>query len=344
MKVCICGGGNLGHVIAGVLLACGHEVVLLTTRPEKWSGDIHVTDLNGKVYQGRFSRISSCAEEVVPHSDIVLLCLPGFAIREVLFQIKPCLTPGSAVGSVVSSSGFFFEALRILPSSTPLFGFQRVPYIARTTVYGQSADLKGYRKELFVAVEQCSNKQKEELRRTLEGLLLTPIHLLDSYYEVALTNSNPLLHPSRLYAMWKDWKPGITYEAIPQFYYDWTDEASEYLVAMDKEFQRLTEVLPIRKGSIPPLLEYYEVTTPHELTQKLRSIPAFAGILSPMIPNADNGGYVPDFANRYFTEDIPYGMRFIVETAHEKGVEIPVIITIYDWGMKCINNAQSSRL
>ena len=36
-RICICGGGNLGHVVAGFLAANGCEVTLLTRHPERWS-------------------------------------------------------------------------------------------------------------------------------------------------------------------------------------------------------------------------------------------------------------------------------------------------------------------
>ena len=45
------------------------------------------------------------------------------------------------------------------------------------------------------------------------------------------------------------------------------------------------------------------------------------------------GGFLPDFHSRYFTEDFPFGMRFIIEVAQEQGVEIPKIKEVYEWGM-----------
>ena len=98
--------------------------------------------------------------------------------------------------SIVSSTGFFFEAMELLPPDTPLFGFQRVPFIARTVEYGRSAALLGYKPTLHVAIEQTDNK--ESLRQAIAQLLATPTVLLGRHYEVSLTNSNPILHPSRL--------------------------------------------------------------------------------------------------------------------------------------------------
>ena len=41
MKICICGGGNLGHVVAGFVAAQGkHDVRILTQRPERWNEDL----------------------------------------------------------------------------------------------------------------------------------------------------------------------------------------------------------------------------------------------------------------------------------------------------------------
>jgi NAD/NADP octopine/nopaline dehydrogenase, alpha-helical domain protein len=330
MNLCICGGGNLGHVVLGVLAAQPqNRVSLLTNHPQRWADTVMVTDPNGKQYVGKIVQITNRAEDVIPHSDIVLLCLPGFAIREELEKIRPYLSATTAVGSIVSSTGFFFEAQRLLPKEQPLFGFQRVPFISRTTEYGRSAELKGYKPLLNLAIEQTANK--EALRLTIEQLFQTPTQLLQSHYEASLTNSNPLLHPSRLYTLWKDWHEGIVYDKNPYFYADWTLEAAQLYIDMDAEFQTLLRTLPVRSEAIPDVLTYYESHDAASLAHKLRTIPAFQGILSPM--KEVEGGFLPDFHSRYFTEDFPFGMRFIIELAQEKGVQIPKMKEVYEWGI-----------
>jgi len=330
MNICICGGGNLGHVVLGVLAAQPqNRVSLLTNHPQRWADTVMVTDPNGKQYVGIIAQITNRAEDVIPHSDIVLLCLPGFAIREELEKIRPYLSATAAVGSIVSSTGFFFEAQRLLPKEQPLFGFQRVPFISRTTEYGRSAELKGYKPLLNLAIEQTANK--EALRLTIEQLFQTPTQLLQSHYEASLTNSNPLLHPSRLYTLWKDWHEGIVYDKNPYFYTDWTPEAAQLYIDMDAEFQTLLRTLPVRSEAIPDVLTYYESHDAASLAHKLRTIPAFQGILSPM--KEVEGGFLPDFHSRYFTEDFPFGMRFIIELAQEKGVQIPKMKEVYEWGI-----------
>lgn len=335
MKITICGGGNLGHVVAGFLSSQEeHQVSLLTTRPEAWISEIEVVDCRGKVFHGKLDQISAKASEVINGRDLVIVCLPGFAIHDVLTEIRPFLSSETLVGTVVSSTGFFFEAMKLLPDNQPLFGFQRVPFISRIIEYGHSAELKGYKESLSVAVEQTADK--ESVRSLLEELFCAPTKLLDSYYEVSLSNSNPLLHTARLYSLWKDWKPGISYDSNPGFYEEWTVETSELYIAMDKEFQILLKRIGVKDGAIPPVLQYYESDDAESLTKKISSISAFKGIASPMKTNGC-GKYEPDFTSRYFTEDFPYGMRFIVEVAEKYQIEIPMIQHVYNWGMEMIH-------
>lgn len=331
MSITICGGGNLGHVCAGFLSAQGDSrVSLLTSKPERWSEHIDVRDCDGRVYHGTLSAVSDRPSDVIPQADVVLLCLPGFAIRDVLRSVAPCLRPSAWVGSVVSSTGFFFEAEEALPASQPLFGFQRVPFISRITRYGREAELKGYKESLAVAVEHTADK--ETVRAALQQLFKTPVRLLSSHYEVSLSNSNPLLHTSRLYTLWRDWTPGITYASNPGFYSDWTVGTSELYIAMDEELQRLLRRLGVGEDSIPTVLHYYDSWDAESLTRKISSIPAFQGILSPMT-RTDDGTYVPDFTSRYFTEDFPYGLKPIHTLCQQHGIDCPNIEQVLSWGM-----------
>lgn len=149
--VCICGGGNLGHVIAATLASSQNYIVnILTNRPQSWRQELTVELPDGTRQKGKINMISNCPADVVSKADIVLLCLPGFLIRQTIGSILPYLQQGAALGSVVSSTGFFFEAMEKVPSSVCLFGFQRVPYIARTIKYGHSATILGYKQLLKV--------------------------------------------------------------------------------------------------------------------------------------------------------------------------------------------------
>ena len=64
-QVCICGGGNLGHVVTGFLASHGDcEVSLLTRHPERWQQQLEITTPDGEVLKGRIKAISSNPAEV----------------------------------------------------------------------------------------------------------------------------------------------------------------------------------------------------------------------------------------------------------------------------------------
>lgn len=333
INFCICGGGSLGHVIAGYLGANADvRVSMLTQRPQLWKNDIEVHTPEQTIIHGHIHTISSNPEDVIPQANIILLCLPGFAIKQQLQLIKPYVKSTTFVGSVFSSTGFFFNAMEILNEDVPLWGFQRVPFICRTREYGQSANLLGYKSNLNIAVERTD--EMEDFRLLIEKLFNTPVSLLNNFYEATLTNSNPLLHTSRLYTMFGASNEGRTFPRMILFYEEWTEEAAQLLIDMDEEFFRLLEVLPVKPNYLPRILEYYESHDARSLAQKLSSIQGFKGITSPMKQTAQ--GWIPDFASRYFTEDFPYGLHFIWQLAKEKGIATPKIDMVYQWGMSKI--------
>ena len=330
-NLCICGGGSLGTVIAGTASARGFRVSLLSERAEQWHDEITVHACDGTIFSGKLSRKSASAKDVIPESDFVLLCVPGYLIRATLEKIAPHLRAGTSVGSVVSSTGFFFLAPEILPAGTPLFGLQRVPYIARVSDYGRFAELLGYKSEIRLATRDFPDDfSRDAFRQKIETLFETPTVLLKSYWDAALTNSNPLLHPCRLYGMWKDWDGKTPYSEHTLFYEDWDDFSSEVLIAADEEFFALLKKLPVTPGAIPRLLDYYECGNASELTRKLKSIPAFRKIRAPML--AVPGGFIPDVKNRYFTEDIPFGLKIIKQLSEQNNVKTPVIENVLRWG------------
>ena len=328
IRVCICGGGSLGHVCAAVLASRkGVSVNILSGHPDSWQNFVSATDPDGKVYSGPV-KVSSDPAEAAAGQDIILLTVPGYLIEKTLENIKPWIGKAT-VGSIVSSTGFFFFAHRILGPEAALFGFQRVPYIARVKEYGSKALLLGYKDSLVAALENIPDR--EGFRTKLQELFETKVNLAGSYLEVSLSNSNPILHTGRLYTMFKGREDEVFDHNI-LFYKEWTDEASQKLIDMDAEFFRLLGKLGI--SGISPLLEYYESTDATSLTRKISSIPAFQAITSPMVET--EGGWKADFGSRYFTEDFPFGLRWIKELAEENDVPTPIIDEVYNWGINRI--------
>lgn len=334
-KICICGAGSLGTVIAGWTAAKGKgEVSLLTGHPEAFSSELSVDLPSGEVLRGVIHRVSDKASEVVADADIVLLCYPGYMIRPCLEKIGPYLRPDACVGSVVSSTGFFFEAQKILLPEQVIWGFQRAPFIARVRDYGKSAHLLGFKKSLNVAVERLEWQKKEDFVKFLSSWFETPVRLLANFYEASLTNSNPLLHPARLYDLFGEENEGRAYPEPVLFYGQWSERASQYLISLDRELFSLLDDLPVTPGFLPTILDYYESTSASTLAAKLRSIEAFKKIPAPMVQGPQ--GWTPDYSSRYFREDFPYGLSYICDLAHDRGVAVPMMEKLLNWGMeKC---------
>ena len=336
LKIVICGGGGLGHTCAGVL--SNHENVtvdILTNRPALWNKTFRINTPDGQNITGRIGTASASPEELIPHADIVLFCLPAYLVEESVIRIKPYLRHETIVGTVFGSTGFFLFAHKHLHQDAKLFAFQRVPYISRVVEYGKEANLLGFRDELIMAAENIDDVKA--FSSLIESLFRESVVLCDSFYEVTLSNSNPILHTGRLYTMWKDWD-GTPCEKCGLFYQEWTQEASQLEIEMDKEFFKLLEALQIKTTFIDTLLSHYESEDAASMTAKIQSIKSLSTILSPM--KKVNGGWVPDFKSRYFTEDFPYGLRVIHDLAHEHAVSCPHIDMVYEWGQSIISKSE----
>ncbi len=66
----------LHHGFLGIIM---YGLIFFTNHPEKWEHHIVVDTPDGEVLQGEIDLISNDANEVIPSSHVVLLCLPGFS-------------------------------------------------------------------------------------------------------------------------------------------------------------------------------------------------------------------------------------------------------------------------
>ncbi len=328
-KIVIIGGGSLGHVIAGWLAAQGYNISILTRRPYEWDNELTLNTPTGEVH-AHIDRISDHPSEIIPEADVILLTVPGYANESELKAILPYLKDKSYVGAVFASSGFFFDALKIIPANIRLWGFQRVPFISRVKRYGHEANLLSSRSELNIAVERATDGEKEEFRRWIETAFKTPTVLRNNYLEVSITNSNPILHTARLYTMFHDWTEDRRWDHNILFYEEWTEEAAELMIKMDAELFEILKHLPVDSNYLAPLLEYYESHDAASLRDKLSSIQGFKGITSPM--KSDERGWYPDFRSRYFTEDFGYSLKYIWELGKRHNISTPNIDKVYAWG------------
>ncbi|MBI9052568.1 MAG: NAD/NADP octopine/nopaline dehydrogenase family protein [Bacteroidales bacterium] len=330
LNILVVGGGNLGHAIYGKAAQNKYiNVSLLTSRPNLWASELKVYEEDGSFSKVKMLNVSDSAEEIVPNADLIILTIPSFLIRNTLIEIEPLIKTGAWVGSIQCSGGYFWMAQSILPKGTKIFGFQRVPFISRIREYGSSVNIKGYKKQLKIATNKSSDND-HTIINNLKKIFNTPTIKLKSFLEVTLTNSNPILHPSRLYDLFKNISLNKNFRDEPLFYEEWSDNASNILIKCDDELADIVRALNNKMDPIPSILKHYGVDDSLSLTIKLRSIAAFKGIRLGLSKVSENTFRI-DLNNRYFTEDIPFGLLIIKGFAEQLKIETPMIDEIILW-------------
>ncbi len=331
MRITIIGGGNVGTLMAGEFAHKGHDVTVFTSKPEKWSREITVLDNADRVLlKGTLALVTSDLEIAVKDADLIWIVVPAQLFSELGQKLERLVTPGQLIGVVPGSGGAEFAFHGILEKGAVLFGLQRVHSIARLVQYGHSVHMLGRKSRLELGAIPAD--KAVELSQMVSELFDLPCVANPNFLCVTLTPPNPILHTSGLYALFQDYRPGVVYPKKYLFYEEWSDLASEMLIACDAELQQLCSVIPLDLQAVMSLREYYESPTAEAMTSKISGIKAFQGITAPMV--ACEGGWIPDFDSRYFCTDFSYGLKVIKDLAVAFGVATPNMDAIWDWYVK----------
>merc|ERR1712217_197709 len=161
---------------------------------------------------------------------------------------------------------------------------------------------------------------------------------------------NPVIHPARVYTLLTEhnqWEPGKTLPENPFFYEQMTtadtanqikvNDELDLIVAKANElgitlkvpncYNFLAKTYDGVSGSYPQK----EKPTPEDLVH-LWSGPMYKGFKCPLKQEGD--GWVPDFENRYFTEDIPCGLCTYKGVAELFGIKTPFIDELVGWAQR----------
>lgn len=318
-NVCICGGGNISHSLAAAFGRYAN-VGIFTRRPEEWSRKLEyrIADCSWTKTIGEI--IVSDNPAMVNTAKVIIIALPRFAVEQELLMIEPHLHSGQAIVFIPAPPGLEKVIDKLGCRDVEVIGFQRVPFISRISQYGKSVCIGTVRSCSRVAFSDTKRISywKDYFEKNIGGR----VERLHSFSSFTFSNSNPLLHPSRLVELLRN----NAYETCPLFYAEWGDMASRLYIAADKEMYEVYKVYDPEsaKRDYESVLDHYCVNTEVDLTNKIRSIEAFKKILSPYRRYEDNL-WRPDFDSRYFTEDIPYGTEIILDKASLVGIETPTI-------------------
>lgn len=328
MRITIIGGGNIGTIMAAEAACKGHQVTIYTSNPECWQKEISVYDSDNKLlFIGNILLVTASMECAVKQADYIWITVPAFLFGNIAEKMLPYVHEGQRIGFVPGSGGAEFAFRKLMEKGCIIFGLQRVHSIARLKDYGKAVYQLGRKSVLQIGA--IPSWETVDICNTMENIFDIHCVALDNYLSVTLTPSNPILHTTRLYSMFESYKPGDIYPRNFLFYEEWTDHASEALIACDKELQILCKVIPLELGAVMSLCDYYESQTVEAMTKKIRGIRAFQGLTSPM--KQLDGGWVPDWESRYFTADFPFGIKIIKDFAKIFNVQTPSINNVWNW-------------
>ena len=163
---------------------------------------------------------------------------------------------------------------------------------------------------------------------------------------------------SRLYDLFQDWKEGVTYPESPLFYAGFNERTVEYanrisdeLREIAKQVDKVAEKDAIQHGKEPPTHIFPYVPTIHEamktyygdlieddstLLTCFTTNSGYVGLRSPTKEIAP-GQHIPDFSNRYFSEDLPYSLCLAKGIADMVDCPTPFIDSITLWAQKHMN-------
>ena len=331
MRITVIGGGNIGTLMAAEISRKGHEVTICTSKAQLWKSPIEVYDIdNNFLFCSGNIKITSSYKDALSDAEIIFITLPSHLLHGAAEEILPYISAGQKIGIIPGGGGAEFSFGNIVKRGAELFCFQRVHCIARLKEYGKSVCALG--RKTNVEIASIPSQSANKICKIISSFLDMPCKAMPNYLCSTMTPSNNVLHTARLYTMFSDYHEGKVYSQSCPFYEGWTDDASSVLLELDRERKAICDVLPADLSLVKSIDEHYESFTPEDMTRKIRNIPAFKGILTPMIKGEK--GYTPDFQSRYFAADFSYGLKIFKDLAEVFGVKTPKINEVLNWYIK----------
>lgn len=314
MNITIVGAGNMGLALVSYLAVYKNHSVTLFTDKKFEKLILNDVETQQNMVTTRFKVTNS--NKAFSEADYIFCTWPAFLRKKMINQYGKYIKSGTKIGFVPGYGGIEYSCNELIKKGVIIFGFQRVPYVARAI--GNKAGILSKKSKLFLAT--IPSTYTDTVVSDIESFFDIPVSALKEYLSITLAPSNPLLHISGLYGAFKDYDARKGYIGKQKFYEQWDDETSKILFQYDKELQSICKALsPIDLKEVVPLPIYYESDSPEKLTQKLKSIESFKVVRVPLAGNA------PDLNSRMFIEDYPYGICIIKDIARMLEIETPII-------------------
>jgi hypothetical protein len=352
-RLTICGSGNGAHALAVVAsqhhdgdidwLIGSEEKAELLRRRVSATGLQSTGVITGTAH--RLRTISADPAEVIPDADMVLIVVPAFAHAAVLRRIAAYLGETTTIGCLPTRGGFEFEAAQFVPSDgrtrRRIFGLQTLPWSTRVVTPGEVVNIGAAKGEVVLAALPAG-RAAADLAAPLSALLETKVVPAESFLALTLGNPGQYIHPGLMYGHFRSYD-GEEYDSgnIPMFYADATDEMGRIVEGLSDDAIRIARAIEafsghaLDLGGVIPVHEwlrrsYAQVTADLSSVATCFRTGPIQARKTPMV-EVRPGSFVPDFAYRYLSEDVPYGLAVTKAVGELAEVETPTIDEVVTW-------------
>ncbi len=174
------------------------------------------------------------------------------------------------LGATPGQSGFDIQAQSILGQdlfdSLAIFDLETLPWAARLTEYGKSADILGTKESVDLAVSPP--RLGQQVASVLANLMGGPhpaLNLVPSILALTLSSINSVWHPTIIWGRFRDWDFKTPFDTLPMFYEEVDDETGDMLTAVSDEvlvnkiqFNHLIFFVFVRKSIIFIFVSFFK--------------------------------------------------------------------------------------
>lgn len=327
-KVAVLGGGNGAHAAAADLTLRGYEVHMyedarfapnmqkvfdtktIELKGACGSGDVHV------------AMVTTDLQEAIADVKLILVAVPSFAHSSYAQKLAEVIKPGQIVLVLPGTFGsliFWKEFKKKNIQDVVVAESHTLPYATRLTGPGQSLIMSRFN-PLKIGVMPSS--RTEETMAELEGLF-EGIEPVESVIACGLSSLNPIIHVPGCIL-----NAGRIELAKGEFYFyteGFTPCVARATDAIDKERIALLEKFGYQADIAAHGIGGAVQTD--DIQEAISADPNFAKIKGPA-----------DVKNRYYSEDIPFGIASWAKLGHALGVNTPIMDSMVNMGTVILEN------
>lgn len=315
-RVAVLGGGNGAFAMASDLALQGFEVRMWSKYFDEFREikKTHTIRVSGPLVQGEagISVITDDMKEAIKGADLICSPIPAFTQISVAESLLPNLEDGQVIFLPPGTFGSFLMSKHLrergCKKDFAIGETGTLPYLTR----------KMSPQESRIVVRACNlptgifpaKKTGEAIEKI--RAFFPSAHPIENALSGALMNAGPILHPPLIVLN----TGPIQYPAPYDIHNEGTTPGIRKIISLlDEERIAVRKALGFQPNHYP-LEDYYDETRPNEWM--------YPRIAKKLLMESRLWYEKIDYDHRYVTEDIAYGLAFLVSVAGYAGVNVPI--------------------